>query len=68
MGDELITVLDEGKGVEICGRVYDSLLSLLRGFRYAVRCFVADFTGSSHENQNVNLGLGLATRSSLWRI
>eukprot|EP00903_Cladosiphon_okamuranus_P021088 g19371.t1 len=32
--DETIIVLEEGKGVEICGRVYDSLLSLLRAFRW----------------------------------
>ena len=33
--DETITVLDDGTGVDICGRVYDSLLSLLRAFRCA---------------------------------
>ncbi|CAN0408429.1 unnamed protein product, partial [Ectocarpus sp. 12 AP-2014] len=31
--EEVITVLEGGKSVEICGRVYDSLLSLLRAFR-----------------------------------
>lgn len=32
-----MTVLDDGTGVEIRGRVYDSLLSLLRGFRCALK-------------------------------
>lgn len=33
--EEVITVLEGGKSVEICDRVYDSLLNLLRAFRWA---------------------------------